>query len=91
MTDRAALVEKVARAACEVQGRNPDEEVINRYTGNYVKQWTLIGSSIAAAIDIALEEAARVAKGDEASATPYYRGRVHAAAAIRALKGKPND
>lgn len=34
----------------------------------------------------ALEEAAKVAKGDEASATEYYRGRVHAAAAIRALK-----
>lgn len=36
----------------------------------------------------ALEEAAKVAKGDEASATEYYRGRVHAAAAIRALKDK---
>lgn len=40
-------------------------------------------------IDIALEEAARVAQGDEAGATPYYRGRVHAADAIRALKDKP--
>lgn len=36
-----------------------------------------------------LEEAAKVAKGDEASATEYYRGRVHAAAAVLALKEKP--
>lgn len=36
-----------------------------------------------------LEEAAKAALGDEASATEYYRGRVHAAAAIRTLKEKP--
>lgn len=42
-----------------------------------------------AAIALVLEEAARVAQGNEASATEYYRGRVHAAAAIRALKEKP--
>jgi hypothetical protein len=37
------------------------------------------------AIAIALEEAAKVAAGNERSATEYYRGRVHAAAAIRAM------
>lgn len=80
MTDD--LVERVGRELARTGYAFAGIDLTDPYTAD-ADYWN---SQARAAIAVVLEEAAQVAKGDEASATEYYRGRVHAAAAIRALK-----
>jgi len=105
MNDRAALVEKVARALCAAADDNWEWSVFYIVDANDTAESAqdLYRGMASTALDLALEEAARVADEKEDEWTVQWRaglkadshlegksdGACEIAAAIRALKGKP--
>lgn len=99
--DRAALVEKVARAICKEDGREPDS--LDPWMGEHQHPaWEDYEDQATAAIALirveVLEEAARVAEREGVypelniynGGPEWYRHGKRIAAAIRALKEKNN-
>ena len=90
------LVEKMARAIAKAEiayfGPRSSLEQCMNWANEPDCYRQAARAALAVARPVMREECARVALGEDASATEYYRGRVHAAAAIRAMiKEREND
>jgi hypothetical protein len=89
-----ALIEKMARAICLAEGRDPDLEENNVADGVFLPNWTMFNSGANAALTVArkaiLEEAAAKVRKlqctvEEDFDEGYNEGLVDAEAAIAAL------
>jgi hypothetical protein len=80
------LVEKVARALAKAGYAFAGIELTDPYSADADYWNNQTRAALAVARPAIREECAKVALGEDASATEYYRGRVHAAAAIRAME-----